>query len=166
MCVCVCVWNRREQQPEPDWVSEAFWLNVCVVGQSYCMPTVLCVFGILHVWGKEDKYSAPVCVCVLTFDCACASSQSAWLSECNGSALMDAHLSWSVQSVAEVQPSLASSPAWKPYNLLSTIQTLFPPSPFSSPPSSVLSLPLYQFNIFIPTSLTEPADRVSPLSPY
>lgn len=57
--------------------------------------------------------------------CVSVASQSAWLSECNGSALMDAHLSWSVQSVAEVQPSLASSPAWKPYYLLSTILDFF-----------------------------------------
>lgn len=95
--------------------------------------------------------------------CACVASQSAWLSECNGSALMDAHLKWSVQSVAEVQPSLASSPAWKPYYLLSIILALFF-FPLHFPHFSLrvfLSPSLYQFTIFIPCSLTEPATPVS-----
>lgn len=87
----------------------------------------------------------------------CVASHSAWLFECNGTALMDAHLSWSVQSVAEVQPSRASSPAWKPYNLLSTILTLFS-RPLHFPHFSLpVFLSLSQFNIFIPSSLTEPA---------
>lgn len=72
------------------------------------------------IHGQYKTYPHRVCVCV----CMCVQSCSAWLSQCNGTALMDPHLSWSVQSVAEVQPSLTSSPAWKPYNLLSTILVL------------------------------------------
>lgn len=81
---------------------------------------------------------------------------------------MDAHLSRSVQSVAEVQPSLASSPAWKPHNLLSTILALFSrPLHFHRFPLLVfLSLSPYQFNIFLPSPVTEAAAPVSPLSPY
>lgn len=131
-------------------------------GQSYCKLTVLHVCGASHVWTVYKKFTVWVYECIYSM-CVCVASQSAWLSECNGSALMDAHLKWSVQSVAEVQPSLASSPAWKPYYLLSIILALFF-FPLHFPHFSLrvfLSPSLYQFTIFIPCSLTEPATPVS-----
>ena len=51
-----------------------------------------------------------------------------------------------------------------PYNLLSTIPALFS-LPLHFPHLSFYLCSLYQFNIFIPSSLTEPAAPVSPLSP-
>lgn len=132
---------------------------MCVWGQSYCKLTMMHVCWALHVRTVYKKCTVCEWLCAYV----CVASQSARLSECNGTALMDAHLSWSAQSVAEVQPSLASSPAWKPCNLLSTILALF-----SLPPHFPLfSLPvlLSLSNNLIFSSLLHWLSQL-PLSPH
>lgn len=110
---CVCVGQEKKY----DSVTVAFWVHSRLRAKLEVTCTI-CWWGFAFMDGI--KCTLYVCACVGM----CVKSWSAWFSQCNGTALMDPHLSWSVQSVAEVQPSLTSSPAWKPYNLLSTILVL------------------------------------------